>query len=269
MHKVVTLCSANYFQYAKYFISTRNKVKAKFFMYGPDLTPEQIKILEDHSIEYIQVNQEDFDTKMQTMKFSCMQDQIDLDNPDELITFVDADTFFVKDWNPSVSRWKFDIGITARNDMIDIGCSRAYANGGVIFAKNTTRSIDILKFAYDTCLLGKSDSIPEYDEIWKTLEDPKRPAHKRHFRTNLRCWTDQVFLSSLIAHRLKTSPNLRSKDSISFTCSEWMVFMFNSRFYNRLEDSLGKKVGKGVYIKHLKQTGRTRISGKKENLLGA
>ena len=269
MHKVITICNKDYFKYAKLFIETRHRVKAKFYMYGPDLTDQQRELLHKNKIVYIPIPQELFDTKMQTLKFLFLQDSIDNANNEDLITFVDADTFFLKDWNPSVSRWKFDIGITTRNDMMDIGCLRAYANGGVIFIRNTDKSFDFMAIALDTIEAGCNIDLPEYGEIWKTLEDPKRPEHKRHFRTNLRCWTDQVFLSALVYHRLRNSPGTRINDTLSYSYDKYLVWLFNCNHYNRLETNISTKPDKNIYIKHLKQSGRQKLTGKNENLLGA
>jgi len=195
MNKVITMCDSRYFKYGTMFLKTRFNIKADFVCYGPDLTKDQQAILEYSEIEYKRIDTVCYSTKMQYLKFKFIENEITCKN-NSLITFCDWDTFFVKDWAaeicPSIS-----MGVTYRKELILKKCYRAFSNGGVMFFRNTEQAKKMCEIALLTMSSGRNDELPEYDMIWKTLEDSNRPEHKRHFRTNLRWWCDQVFLSAL------------------------------------------------------------------------
>jgi len=257
MHKVVSMVNSEYFKYGKYFIETRHKINARFTVYAPDLTSNQILELKKNDIGHVKISKEKFEKEMMSLKFEMMISPMSITdpNPNELITFVDFDVEFIKDWQEEILKYKFDLGITIRKNMIEDKCYRAMANGGVIFCRNTFESEKILEFATDTMFKYGSDKLPEYDEIFKTLEDKNRPEHKRHLRTNLRCWTDQVLLSAIVKNCLSNkTPKFLGYNIECFSCE----------LFNCVD-----KVQSNTYIKHLKQEGRFQISNIKENLLGA
>jgi hypothetical protein len=200
MNTVITMCDSNYFQYGAKLLETRHIVDAEFICYMPDATEEQIVILTKHGIQHRHIDPIRFKTEMQLMKFELMVENLNK-HDNSLITFVDFDTYFMKDWGTRLSVRDFDVGITVRCEFIDAEKYMwAYANGGVIFAKNSSRSKAVFTDAiYFIRTPEKAMMVlPEYDEIWKQLESESRPAHKRHFRTDLRWWVDQVYLSAIV-----------------------------------------------------------------------
>jgi len=195
MFKVITMTDSKYFNVGKQFIKTRKLIDADFICYSPDLTEEQFKILDDNNIQVKYVSKNVFDTRMQSLKYEFLLKETN-DIAIEGLTFCDFDTYFLSEWS-HIFKDKFDIGITYRQEMIDKKCLRAMANGGVIFTQNNSGSVKLLKFALK-CIENYGDGqIPEYDNIWQTLEKGRR-ENKTHLRTNLRWWVDQVFLSALI-----------------------------------------------------------------------
>ena len=275
MNKVVTLCNSEYFKYSKLFIQTRHRVDAKFIMYGPDLNPKQIHILEKEHIIYKHIDASIFNNKMQYLKFEVLLFEL---NNAKGVTFADADTYFCNDW-VEVFDDTFDLGITVRTDMIKDNCLRAFSNGGVIFAKNTPKITRVLRYAMRVMNDGKSNMLKEYDEIWNTLESKFRPAHKRHFRTNLRCWCDQVFLSAIALSFHKACPTAfknKAMDALPFSYNlpmdgldTFSTKFFNCDKYNHFTSDISAKKDNSIFIKHLKQEGRKKLTGKTENLLGA
>jgi len=264
MFKVISMFDTNYFPAGSLFLKTRNKINADFVVYSPDLTKEQSNIINDHNIEIEKLDPYEFKTKMQFLKFFVLRNEIlkDIDNKYDGFTFVDFDTFFINDWNHIFNKYDFDFAVTARSDMIKTKCLRAYANGGVVYTKRS--GINVIDFAQKLILKGKSKLLPEYDIIWKTLENG-RPAHKTHYRTTLRWWNDQIFFSSLILRYFSNvkSTKLNKIDPILFEFNKSKIGIFNCRYYNVLESNPIITKEKNIYIKHLKGSGRELLGVKK------
>lgn len=252
------MSDANYFDCGKLFLETRHKVTADAVLYGPDLTDKQINILEKNNVEYIKVDSNIYKTQMQFLKFGFLTEQIVLDSNKEYkgFTLVDFDTFFINDWS-HVFDYGFDCGVTIRNDRVKQRLLRAYTNGGVIFAKHS--AYKLFEFAKKTILDGRSKDLPEYDRIWKTLE-LNRPAHKTHYRTALRWWVDQVFLSALALKYFEKYGYCKiGLDPIIFNFDGMKIGMFGCNNYNVLESKPNVGYKKNVYIRHLKTTGRESL----------
>jgi len=250
MHKVVTMSDANYFSCGKLFLETRNRVNADFVLYGPDLTDGQVSVLKSNDIEYVEIDSFLFRAQMQFLKFSIVIDEL---IKCRKVTFVDFDTFFINDWS-RVFDYNFDFGITVRNDLVKKRYLRAYANGGVIFAKSPSRKL--ITFARKIILSGDSKFLPEYDRIWKTLEIG-RPEHKTHYRTTLRWWVDQVFLSSLVLKHFEDWGYCEvGLEPIVFEFLGTNIGLFGCDYYNLVESEPVVTDEKNVYIRHLKSVGR-------------
>ena len=102
MHKLITLSDLNYFDIGQLFLKTRDVIKGNpIVLYGPDLTKKQIDILKKHDIEYCLVNKQDWDTKMQFMKFQFSLNEIEKDSKKNFSGFMlnDLDIFFIMFWN--------------------------------------------------------------------------------------------------------------------------------------------------------------------------
>ena len=231
-NKVITMTDSKYFKYGQKLLENRHIVDADFVCYGPDLNEYQIGWLRVSNIKYKKVKQDIWDTWMQSLKFQFIMDEIDESGGG--ITFVDWDTYFLKDWGGIFYRANWDIGITIRTDYFNKGVPhRAVANGGVIFAKKHSSNIniiDLLKTALNCIELGGLPELPEYDLIWKTLEQGRKPE-KTHYRTDKRWWCDQVFLSAL-----------------ALNCSDYRVKKFDCRQYNNIWEETPD-----TYIMHLKE----------------
>jgi len=259
MNKVITLSDSKYFNFGELFIKTRKFIDADFILYGPDLNKKQISILSSNNITYKKIEQKVFDEKMQYLKFKLLHDEIDNNLENEGITFVDFDTFFVKDWG-DVFKLDMDLGVTVRKESIKTKLLRAYANGGVIFCKNSQRGLAVCKYALGVMKNGGDLTLKEYDTIFKTLENG-RPAHKTHYRTTLRWWVDQVFLSSLVLRA--QSKKIRLKSGTVFKFGKYDIGLFDCKKYNRLDPSIKECRdiirGKNSYIIHLKKQGREKV----------
>ncbi len=201
MHKVVSMVNEPYFKFGKAFLESRKNVNAEFVVYGPDLNTKQQSKLAKADIKYVKCDYDLFHSQMQFLKFVFIDEQ-NTENG-EGITFVDWDTYFIKDWGKMFDGG-FDLGICLRNDYIKERILRAVSNGGVIFGHQTPKFKTVCKYARLTMEEGGHYGLPEYDEIWKTLEEG-RPKHKTHYRTNLRWWVDQVFLSSIALTHLRNN----------------------------------------------------------------
>jgi len=252
MHKVITMCNKAYFQYGTAFLQTRNMINAQFVCYGPDLTDDQIKILYDHNIGYKKVEQELFDEKMQALKFVFLASEMDNSYDNDLIAFCDFDTFFVSNFTQLANEYDFDFGVTFRSDMIDRNCLRAFANGGVIFARKNRIAANLTGHAYQLMRDGYYKELPEYDEIWHTLEHGRKPE-KTHLRTNMRWWVDQVFLSALAYKYYKTVGKGIYSGYLKYNAAK--IKFFNCNRYNFIDattECLQQYKDSGVYIGHLK-----------------
>jgi hypothetical protein len=255
LNSVITLSDKNYFDYGYSFIKTRKFVDAHFTIYGPNLTTNQIKYLTKHNIEYMQIPEKEFNEKMQFLKFKYIKENLDIyDN----VSFIDFDTLFLKDWHDTVFSEDFHLGITVRNKEIKNGKQpRAYSNGGVIFAKKEGQYI--LQKAIQTVLDGHSDDYIEYDQMFKVLEDPKRPKDKIFHRTSLRWWVDQIFLSCIVSKYIKEFGNKTIKNKIIYKDNSDKYCLFNCDIYNKL-DALPKDIeDKKAFILHYKNLGRDNI----------
>jgi len=250
MHKVITMSDRDYFQYGKYFLQTRNRINADFVLYTSNLTGEQIKICRKHDIEVKFVNSKIWELRMQTLKFRFLLEELSL----EVNCFCDFDTFFLKDFIRIILHQQndFSLGITTTEGYKQNVYDRAKANGGVIFAYSN--SVWILKFAIKCINLGGHKDLPEYDQIWKTLEDPKRAEHKRHSRWNQRWWCDQVFLSALVLAKDRFDVSL-------FPCKKFNALDADPSIIDNpgcvIKDN--GVVENDIYIGHLKNSGRGKI----------
>lgn len=250
MNKVITLCDSKYFEYGKLFLKTRNRINARFVCYSPDLTPKQINVLKNHDIEHKVIDQEYFDTRMQFAKFWCVNQEIEhVDN--SLITFCDWDTFFINDWAGEIHE-NTALGVTYRENLIKKKLLRAYANGGVIFFRNSGQSRIICKTAMQTMLDGENLDLPEYDTIWKTLENPERPKHKRHERTTLRWWVDQVFLSALIMRCREGMIKDKPMSEMALNFAGCNVHFYDCKRFNNVESKPTMEIDNKIFIRHLK-----------------
>ncbi len=255
MFKVITMSDSNYFRAGKVFLETRNRVKADFVLYGPDLNVKQIDVLNKHNINYIKVDENLYKTQMQFLKFGLVKEQLEDDSDEKYrgFTFADFDTFFINDWS-HIFDYDFDYGITVRNDMVKQKRLWAYTNGGVTFAKHT--AYKLITFAEELILKGKNDDLIEYDQVWRTLETG-RPEHKTHYRTVLRWWVDQVFFSSLVLryfkqhgyHKIGLQPKF-------FKYLDYKIGMFSCNHYNVLNSKPVVTNERNIYIRHLKSVGR-------------
>jgi hypothetical protein len=252
-NKVISFSDKAYFKFGKPFLLTRHKVDAEFVVYSPDLSEDQIAVLKQHDIEHKHIDKDIFENKMQFLKFDVLKKEISYDGGGT--TFVDFDTFFNKDWNKIFAN-DFDLGITVRNNCIKTRLLRAFSNGGVIFCKNSKKSYELCDFAIKTMENGGDDSLPEYDTIYRTLEE-NRPKHKTWKRENLRWWVDQVFLSSLVLKYFRLTKKYRSvKDIAIYKFGEYNIGLFNCDTYNYVDPNLKDYGRKDVYIYHLKNKGR-------------
>jgi hypothetical protein len=251
--KVITYSDSPYFKYGKLFRYTTGNVDADFVCYGPDLTEEQQANLSISGIEHKEIDGDEFQNKMQFLKFKLMKDEM----TDEGVSFIDFDTVLVKDWS-HVFADDFDIGITVRNSYVKQGILRAYTNGGVMFCKNPS----VCDYAIEVMENGGADDIPEYDEIFKSLEEG-RPEHKTHKRETLRWWVDQVFISSLALRYFRLTGEKGVKDRAFFEFNGFKVGLFSCDKYNRLDPTPAqcRKImsDKSAHILHLKSKGRETL----------
>ncbi len=225
---VITMTDCNYFKYGKKLLETRKNVDADFICYAPDLTAEQLKILFKNDIMHASVDHDLWDKSMQTLKFRFIRHHL-TPYTDTGITFVDWDTYFLRDWE-HIFNENFSLGITTRTDFIEKDIyHRAWANGGVIFAKRTLETMNLCDMALKCIYDGGHKELPEYDTIWKTLEENRRPE-KTHKRTNHRWWCDQMFLSALVMSK-----------------KDFGAEFFDCRMYNNLWEETPM-----TYIMHLK-----------------
>jgi hypothetical protein len=256
-HKVITMSDGKYFTFGQRFIETRSLVNADFYLFGTELTGDQINTLEINGIHYKEVPADIFYKEMQFNKFRYISNSINNDNPLEGVTFADFDTYFCKDWSHIFSR-QFDLGITVRNHSVRSNDKKCLANGGVIFVKNTIKSKTLCNYAMNIMRTGYGSMyLPEYDEIWQSLEDPKRPEHKRKSRTNLQWWVDQVFLSAIVLKYLKLTC-VKNIHQTTFTHDNFIYHLLDAQDYNRMSG-----LSTGAYIMHLKDQGRKNIANQK------
>ena len=258
MFKVITMTYSNYFGAGKLFLKTRNRIDADFILYGPDLTGKQIDILRANNVSYIKVDENIYKTNMQFLKFPFIKEQIELDVDKKYkgFTFTDFDTFFINDWK-HVFEYEFDFGITIRNDQVRNKCFRAYANGGVMFAKHSAK--ELLLCAEKVILDGNPTNLPEYNIIWNTLEKG-RPKHKTHYRTVLRWWCDQIFIASLALNYFNKNGYCKiGATPIIFDFERTKIGMFGCEYYNVIGPGTSIDIKKNIYIKHLKARGRKSL----------
>lgn len=235
-NKVITMTDSKYFQYGQRLLDTRHIVDADFVCYGPDLSTEQRDILKAHDIQHKKVNQDIWDAWMQSLKFQFVMDEIDLVSGGG-VTFVDWDTYFLKDWGGIFYRAKWDFGVTIRSYFIEKYEKHwAWSNGGVIFATNTSKGNSVCEWALQTIDSGDGCNLPEYDEIWQMLENGRAPE-KTHYRSNKRWWCDQVFLSALVMRK-------RNKGDTD----GYDIKLFDCKQYNNLWEETPD-----TYIMHLKE----------------
>ena len=259
-HNVISMTDSNYFFNGIFLMETRKKVNAHFIVYGPDLSKDEIAKLTKHNMEYRKVDQNTFNTKMQSLKFKYL-----LDSESIYTTYLDWDTFIVKDWTYDVFECKkFNLGVTVRNKMIQEGCLRAFTNGGVIFTQNHSyqreNTLTILEMILNIIGKGECKLLPEYDEIWKTLEIGRRPE-KTHFRTDYRWWCDQVILSSLVLYYIRKYKKNSIPDYLEYEFNKTIIGMFNCDKYNCISAHPSYN-DNNYYIGHLKKAGRVKTFGK-------
>jgi hypothetical protein len=247
------MTDSKYFKFGQMFLDTMERVNADFYVYGPDLQDGEIEVIDSRGGKYVKMDKTDFDEKMQLMKFNLILENIDEDD----CVFCDFDTFFISDFS-HVFDLKFDIGITVRQDMIDAGCSRAYANGGVFFAPKDSLAKGLLKAAVDGIELGYVYELPEYDEIWHTLECGRKPE-KTHKRTCLRWWVDQVFLSALVKRVIGKRGKIEVPSTMPVNNCD--VLFLPCEQYNKIDAAPDTSANTGSFICHNKNQKGKPING--------
>lgn len=265
MFKIITLCDSNYFDCGKLFLQTRDIVKKHHIvLYHPDMTLKQLKILDKHNIDHRIVDKKDWDTKMQFMKFEYILNEMKIDAKKKCKGFllIDWDIFFVNDFL-HIYKHEFDLCIMVRPQEVKRRVLRAYGCGGGFFFKHSAKGL--FELGKKTILNGGHKKVPEYDRIWKTLESG-RPKHKTHFRTALRWWVDQIFISSIVL-RLMEKHNYKIKIGLEPQFSDfngYKIGFVSERYYNRIKSNAKITKERNIYIKHLQYHGRRQIVGKEK-----
>lgn len=265
MRKVISYTDKDYFQYGKLFIRTRDAVNCNFVVYGAGLTKDQISVLADNNIEHKPIDENEFQSKMQFLKFSLMSDEND--GSGDGISFVDFDTFFLNDWW-HIFNQDIDLGVTVRNNFKDrVGQARAFSNGGVIHSKQTESGKKMCQYAIDTMQNGGDKNLPEYDDAFKQIESAtsNRPKNKTWERENLRWWCDQMFLSAFVWRYYKKNGHKNISNNVIIDDLGYKIGLYNCDLYNRLDANPNdlKRVllsDKKVYIMHLKNKGREIVN---------
>lgn len=261
MRKIISYTDKDYFQYGKLFIKTRRSIDCEFIVYGAGLDVSQIKTLELNNIIHKPIDVKIFQEKMQFLKFSLLFDEND--NSGDGISFLDFDTFFLKDWG-YIFNQEFDLGITVRNNFKDkVDMARAFSNGGVIHSKQTEKGKLICQYAINTMNNGGDERLPEYNDAFMQIESAtsKRPKDKTWERENLRWWCDQMFLSAFVWRYYKKNGHKNIKNSIVFEDLGYRIGLYNCDIYNRLDANPADlrsvlSSGKEVCVMHLKNKGR-------------
>jgi hypothetical protein len=238
-HGVLSMSDEPYWKYGKDFLSTvEAKTSAGAVVYVPE---SQINRLTT-DICKMPINDTVFAEKMQSMKFEYMRHGFSCYDK---LTWCDFDTFFVRDWE-DVFDIGFDVAITVREDMVGGPCLRAYANGGVFMVQGSGGK-DFCEWAWDVVNDGGCSELPEYDEIWKTLEVGRSPE-KTHYRTNLRWWCDQVLLSAIV---LRATRGQSLRYFKKYNVCNFSVSFLPCEVYNRIGASIDD-VEKQYFIGHTK-----------------
>lgn len=231
-NKIISMTDFDYFPYGKLFMETSKIVDAEIVCYTPSV--EMLKG-RTKNITLKNIDEYNFKNRMQLLKF------LFLSYEDGQVFFCDWDTFFLKNPFEDVPDTP-TIGITIRSKMIDKKCLRAYANGGVIYSY---KAQDFWRWAISVCEKGCDPELPEYDEVWRTLEDKNRSVQKRHSRENLRWWVDQVFLSAIVKQIV---------DGGSHIVHGVKVKLLDEK-YNFCDATYNEAVSMGAFIGHLKSKG--------------
>ncbi len=198
---------------------------------------------------------------MQFMKFEYILKEMKLDEKKKCKGFllIDWDIFFVNDFS-HIYNYDFDLCITVRPQEVKRRILRAYGCGGGFFFKHSAKGL--FEMAKKTILNGGHKKVPEYDRIWKTLESG-RPKHKTHYRTALRWWCDQVFISCIVL-RLMEENNYKIKIGLAPKFSKfngYKIGFVSERYYNRIKSNAVVSKEKNIFIKHLQEHGRKQIVG--------
>jgi len=250
---VITMSDKDYFHNGELFLETRGKIDADFVLYTPNLTDGQIKICWKKDIEVKKVDQQIWDIRMQTLKFCFLLEYVNssiFGKKTKLITFCDFDTFFVNQFEDVIiKKYKklfenncnaIPVGTTITEGFPQYNYDRSKVNAGVIFVLPCETSAVFLQFATKCVNYGGMKSLPEYDKIFRTLEQG-RSIKKTHTRWNQRWWCDQVFLSAIYLN-----PNYVTLD---LPCQK----------FNFLDSEPKLKEEEDVYIRHLKSKGRKSL----------
>jgi hypothetical protein len=247
---IVTMTDEPYFKYGKYFLETLHRANASaVYCFGHDLSAESISMLCKHGVFHIPVGDE-YVTRMQTLKFKFMRTILDMTGNQHhgIVTFCDFDTWFNRPWWDALRDDPFTFGITYRSEMIAQNKRWAASNGGVFFVRNTMFVRNLLDFATEVIENGGSRYLPEYDAIFRTLEEGRSPK-KTQSRKDLSWNCDQVFLSAVLEHLGYNPGRYRFVNVRPFPCDQ----------FNRLDTMPYDLFPKDIYIGHLKKAGRDKI----------
>lgn len=257
------MCDSNYFDCGKLFLQTRDVVKDHDIVcYQPDMTPKQLSVLDKHRIEHIKVDKHKWDTEMQFMKYGNCLKEIEA-NPDyEGFFLIDWDVFFVNDFS-HLYDYDFDLCITVRPNEVRKRTLHALACGGGFFFKPSAKGL--FEYARKVILAGGDKKMPEYDKIWRTLEKG-RPKHKTHYRTALRWWVDQVFISGITLRYLNEN-NQHIKVGLKPVYSifnNYKIAFVSEKNYNAIKSKAVVREEKNVYVRHLQYHGRRQLVGEEK-----
>jgi hypothetical protein len=263
MYKIITMSDSNYFDCGKLFLETRDVVgDHDIILYHPDLTDKQLTILDKHQIGHRKVDKHLWDTQMQFMKFQNCINEIDNHSDYKGFFLIDWDVFFVNNFT-HLYEYDFDLCITVRPNEVRKRVLRALGCGGGFFFKPSAKGL--FEYAQKVIMNGGDKKMPEYDRIWKTLEKG-RPKHKTHYRTELRWWVDQVFISGIVLRYLnENNQNIKvGMNPLYSNFNGYKIAFVSERNYNAIKSNAVIKEERNVFVRHLQYHGRKQLVGAKK-----
>lgn len=263
MHKIITIATPNVFTRGLLCLNSFKNCSDHMTIYGVGFSERMKRETEEAGAEYVDASLiwPNFARHITQFKYKLIDYTLSLSEDDDVVTLIDFDTMIVQDWS-KVFDVDFDIGITVEGNTAQ---PFAWANSGVVYAKNTRQAREFLDWAGRVVLDETYTLFPEAVEMFRASRHTNVNMTLRPISSKLtNFFIDQCVLSAVYSkwveefdpqqdwvHAIPDPDN----DHQTFNFKDTKFGIFDCRFYNYIhqidyDDILDKMWLETKYLLH-------------------
>lgn len=239
MNKLITIATSNIFARGILLLESFPNYTEDLTVYGLGINGATASELKRVGAVYVNGAKlwEDFPSHLTQFKYKLIDHTLSQSKPGDTVTLLDFDTMVVQDWS-RVFEVDFDIGITVEGNA---AAPFAWANSGVIYARNTDKCREFLDWANQ---VARDQTYNLYPRAIEMLHDYHIQQGKDPIPKKLRnFFIDQCVLSAIYAQWVEQedqeqswvhSPPDINDDHKMFRFKDFDIAIFDCRFYNHM-----------------------------------